>query len=725
MIGEANELEYLRHLEMELEKSKALEKKILKMENDCLQKGEDSVENEFINIIYECFLYQHVSIPTFQNAQYVTKNTLDLIFTKNNERVYQLESNPVLGNINHGHLVLTCKFNLDTIAMENYPKYKFDYSKCDYPQISLSIDKIDWNHLFDGLSVQFMYDLFIEKISQPCNAFIPIIDVNSRKKIKNNPWFTDEVSLLVRSKQNLRNENLSSNWKDLNKVMTYKNICKTVKIESFKARCNYENDLVEKSKINPKLLYKYVNSQKTIKQIIKALRDQTGCVTNDQNEIVEILNKQKFQINILKHVDINKTYGVDSIHPLILKNCAVSVALPLTLIFIESFVKSELPTQWRAANITPLFKKEDKLEAANYRPVSLTSITCKIMEGKSCTTNLLEALDYISSNLSIGISVDEALLDFVKAFDSVAHKRLLIRLSSYGISGLLLQWIEAFLKNRTHRVIRGDVVSSWRKVFSGVPQSSSELYADDTKILSKVINVENSLQKDLDSAEEWSKKWLLGFNSSKCVIMHYDSECERDLGVYFSTNLKWKKQIISSTSKANSMMGMLKMTFSRIDAKLVKSLYKVFIRPLIEFAVPVWSPYFKGDISLLEKVQHRMTRLVPSLRKINYEKRLEILDISTLKTRRERGDLIQVFKLLNRFEEIDLINEPKLKIDSITRGHNLKYEREIVNYLLRHHFLLNRTANLWNALPEIVVTSKTVNQFKNNLDEYNAKTKKF
>nr|XP_047132473.1 uncharacterized protein LOC124811200 [Hydra vulgaris] len=299
------------------------------------------------------------------------------------------------------------------------------------------------------------------------------------------------------------------------------------------------------------------------------------------------------------------------------------------ILYIQSFVNSELPTQWRAANITPLFKKGDKLEAANYRPVLLTSITCKIMEGivrdciqsylmkyklisksqhgfvkeKSCTTNLLEALDYVSFNLSIGISVDEALLDFVKAFDSVAHKRLLVKLSSYGISGLLLKRIEAFLKNRIQRVIQ-----------------------DDTKILSKVneINVENSLQKDLDCAEEWSKKWLLGFNSSKCVIMHYgtnnprlkytlngvelkDSKCERDLGVYFSTNLKWKKQIISSTSKANSMMGMLKMTFSRIDAKLVKILYKVFNRPLIEFAVPVWSPYFKGDISLLEKVQHRMT----------------------------------------------------------------------------------------------------------------------
>ena len=140
----------------------------------------------------------------------------------------------------------------------------------------------------------------------------------------------------------------------------------------------------------------------------------------------------------LKHIDTNKTCGVDSIHPLIMKNCADSIALPLTLIYKESLEKSELPIQWRSANITPLFKKGDKLEAANYRPVSLTSIPCKIMEGiirdcfqthlnkyslisneqhgfvkgKSCTTNLLETLDFISYNLSMGIPIDEALLYF-------------------------------------------------------------------------------------------------------------------------------------------------------------------------------------------------------------------------------------------------------------------------------------------------------------------------
>ena len=779
--------------------------------------GEESIENQFSDIINDCFLYQHVCMPTFQQSQQILNNTLDLILTKNTERVYELESNPVLGNITHGHLVLTFKFSLDDVVSEEISKYKFDYTRGDFYQISQYLDVTDWNELFEDLPVQDMYDLFIIKISQACNKFVPIIDVNSNKKSKKHQWYTDEVSRLVRTKQDLRYQNLASNWKNTVKVKEYKQICKLVTKEAIRARVNFEQNLVKKSKLNPKLLYKYVNSQKKVKYSIKALRCPNSCVTNDQNEIVEILNQQ-FQdvftiedsgiplpemdmtenndiclpiieyIDVarrLKIIDTNKTCGVDSIHPLIMKNCADSIALPLTLIYKESLEKSELPIQWRSANITPLFKKGDKLEAANYRPVSLTSIPCKIMEGiirdcfqthlnkyslisneqhgfvkgKSCTTNLLETLDFISYNLSMGIPIDEALLDFVKAFDSVAHKRLILKLKFYGIRGLALKWVEAFLTDRIQRVIQGNAVSSWKDIFSGVPQGSvigpllfvifindlikifinkTKLYADDTKLLSKVediINNENSLQKDLNEASEWSRKWLLGFNSSKCVIMHYgnnnphvkytlngvelkESDCERDLGVYFSSNLKWKQHIISCTSKANSIMGMLKMTFFQFDVKLVKILYSAFIRPLIEFAVPVWSPHFKGDIKLLEKVQHRMTRLVPSLRKLDYEKRLEILNITTLQKRRERGDLIQVFKILNNFDQIELIREPTLRYESITRGHKQKYEREKVNYLPRHNFIMNRSANLWNALPEEIINSKTINEFKNRYDKH-------
>jgi len=142
----------------------------------------------------------------------------------------------------------------------------------------------------------------------------------------------------------------------------------------------------------------------------------------------------------LENLDESKSCGADNLHPLILKKCASAFAIPLTLIFKESFDSSQLPVQFRSANVTPLYKKGDKTLAGNYRPVSLTSIPCKIMESiirielerflykhnliakqqhgfvknKSCTTNLLETLYYISTCLESGIPVDVVLLDFAK-----------------------------------------------------------------------------------------------------------------------------------------------------------------------------------------------------------------------------------------------------------------------------------------------------------------------
>jgi len=254
----------------------------------------------------------------------------------------------------------------------------------------------------------------------------------------------------------------------------------------------------------------------------------------------------------------------------------------------------------------------EKIEKHMFKNKLIAKQQHGFVKGKSCITNLLETLDYISFLVDNGVAVDAILLDFAKAFDTVPHRRLIAKLKAYGIDGLVLKWIEAFLKDRRQRIIQGEVVSKWVEIFSGVPQGSvigpllfviyindlpdifanlSKLCADDTKILSEISSIDScdKLQKDLDQAFEWTQDWLLKFNVNKCVVMHYgsnnkehkyyingfqlaESDMERDLGVIFSTNLKWKNQVITAENSANQMLGRIKKYFIHFDCKLMNLL---------------------------------------------------------------------------------------------------------------------------------------------------------
>ena len=144
------------------------------------------------------------------------------------------------------------------------------------------------------------------------------------------------------------------------------------------------------------------------------------------------------------------------------------IAIPLSIIFKKSFNSGILPQDWKNAQVTPIHKKGARNHIGNYRPVSLTSIFSKFMEsivkdylmrhlltnnllspyqfgftpGRSCATQLLHVLDYFTRHLDNGDSVDVIYLDFQKAFDSVPHQRLIQKLSSFGIHGKILQWLE-------------------------------------------------------------------------------------------------------------------------------------------------------------------------------------------------------------------------------------------------------------------------------------------
>ena len=265
----------------------------------------------------------------------------------------------------------------------------------------------------------------------------------------------------------------------------------------------------------------------------------------------------------------DKSPGPDDLHPMLLKKCASAMAIPLSKIYNKSLNTGTVPKEWKLANVTPLFKKGKKSDPANYRPVSLTSVVCKVMEslvksklvehlektgklsssqhgftaGRSCLTNLLEAFENWTTALDEGWGVDVLFLDYRKAFDTVSHSKLMKKLHGCGIVGKLWEWIKDFLTLRKSRVgVRGSF-SFWREVLSGVPQgsvlgpllflifvndlpewikSSLKMFADDTKIWAR-IRVEKDgecLQRDLDSLGRWSDEWLLRFNCEKCKVMH-------------------------------------------------------------------------------------------------------------------------------------------------------------------------------------------------------------
>ena len=397
----------------------------------------------------------------------------------------------------------------------------------------------------------------------------------------------------------------------------------------------------------------------------------------------------------------------------------------------------------------------EKLEDYLYKNNLLAKQQHGFVKGRSCTTNLLETLDFISSRLDKGIPVDVVLLDFAKAFDTVPHKRLLVKLKAYGIDGLTLDWIESFLKNRRQRIVQGEIVSNWVEIFSGVPQGSvigpllfviyindlpdalvniSKLYADDTKIISEMVSVDcvQKIQNDLDRAFKWTQDWLLKFNVNKCIVMHYgsnnekgpiyidgiqltESTTERDLGVIFSTNLKWNNQVTTAANKANQMLGRIKKSFVHFDCKLLRSLYTTFIRPFLEFAAPVWSPALKGDCDIIERVQHRATKVVSSIKGLSYEDRLKALNLTTLVERRQRGDMIQLYKIFQGVDKFEKENRFQIVHNNL-RGHCFKYFSERSRHQQRENYLFNRSANLWNSLPSEVIESPTVNSFKAGFD---------
>ena len=131
---------------------------------------------------------------------------------------------------------------------------------------------------------------------------------------------------------------------------------------------------------------------------------------------------------------------------------------------------------------------------------------------------------------------------------------------------------------------------------------------------------------------------------------------EKDLGVWISSDLKSPLHCTKAVASAMRVLAMIRRAFVNISKELFIFLYRTYVRPHLEYCVPIWSPSLAKDIDALEKVQKRATKMVRGLGNLPYEQRLKSLDLYTLFCRCQRGDLIEVYKILNGYYDIDPTN---------------------------------------------------------------------
>ena len=451
------------------------------------------VAEQLINLAEEYGLTQHVTQPT--RKQGASENILDLVFTNNPDIVEKVTV--VDGIADHSSVIVDLK--IAPFRKRPVKRKIFLYNKADTDGITQALEDFsnEYFKINKGMTVHDKWDCIKTTILQTMASYVPHKFTSSRFNL---PWFDRTLRRAVRRKQRLYNKAIKSgkisDWEVFRDFRRHTH--KLIKT----TRSSYiRNILGSAIKEEPKKFWKFIKNLRQENTGVAEL-EKDGQIISDDTEKANILNEQ-FQsvftdeppgelpslgtspheqigpLNIttwgleklLSQLEPNKAPGPDGIPPWFLKLGAKQLASPLQDLFQCSINTGEVPQDWKEANIAPIYKKGSRTCAANYRPISLTSVVCKILEHivhshvmkhlenhhilsdfqhgfrakKSTETQLILTIHDISNELNKNNLVDAAVLDFTKAFDTVPHRRLISKLQYYGIGGKISTWVQNFL----------------------------------------------------------------------------------------------------------------------------------------------------------------------------------------------------------------------------------------------------------------------------------------
>ena len=552
--------------------------------------------NQLLAIMKDSFLDQVVMEPT--RITETTSNILELFFTSNQTLINKVEIIPGISD----HEAVFIESSLKPMKVKTPARKVYQYRKADYESMKkeLKAFQTDFDRESGIKDVEYLWTLFKNKIHALMEKYIPSKLLRGNKLQK--PWISREVKGLMRKRNKLfKRQRKTGNPKDIKHYKETKARLQKAERQSY---WNFVDNIIEvgdpekEHQPKQKRFWSFIKSLRKDTSDVAPLKDN-GRLHADPKDKADILNRQyestwtkedtsdiptpdgvpypsmpEIKVNkegvtkLLHKLNPSKASGPDLIPARILKELAVEIAPFLTTIFQESFNTGTVPRDWRIANVAAIFKKGEKYKASNYRPVSLTSLCCKVQEHiitssvlnhldehqvltdcqhgfrarRSCETQLLTLAHELVSGLDKQHQYDLIILDFSKAFDRVPHKRLLKKMDHYGVRGSTYKWIQAFLTDRAQQVQVEGATSDSITVISGVPQgtvlgpllfllfindlpdcvqSSTRLFADDCILYRRIRNDKDAeiLQEDLNQLAEWEKKWGMAFHPDKCSTL--------------------------------------------------------------------------------------------------------------------------------------------------------------------------------------------------------------
>ena len=551
-------------------------------------------------------------------------------------------------------------------------------------------------------------------------------------------------------------------------------------------------DLVTNETDKADILNKYFASQTDLNTQSLKLPDD---YVEDRNTptLQQIIVTKEQVLKALNSLKVRKSTGPDQIPTKLLKLTALLIHEPLTELFNKSLAAGIFPDSWKKAYVTPIFKNSGSpSDFRQYRPISLLSCLSKILEklvfsavyshitenqllsdrqsgyrsGHSTQLQLMYLTHKLYKELDEGRDMTAVFLDISKYFDKIWHDGLLHKCKNdFLLSGTILQWLGSYLTDRTQQVRVGDAFSTAETIRAGCPQGSvlgpllalmyldgltdkvtNEIlfYADDTSLYAShttadIDTVQKSLQRDLDTIEEYARQWAIKFNSSKTTQMTFshkphcqtpvlrfsgeiissEADTHKHLGITFSKDLRFHKHVNNIIKKANIALSPLYPIAKHLHRTTLSHIYSTYVRPHFDYCDIV----FDGHITLqdemrLEKVQSRAAKLVTGAPfRTSTEKLRHDLGWETLKTRRTIHKQLFFHRLTNtKNQQPGYIREilPELRFQNT--GRTLRNSRTLTlpankTTSFQRSFIPNATRT-WNRLPEALRAQNSLSQFK-------------